>query len=488
MNKIIIRHLIIGIICIVPARSSGENYMVSTVTELTTALGKVAGGDTIFIRAGTYASTKTISLSKSGTSVKPICFMVNPGDERPLFDFSGTGSSRGFSLSGSYWHIKGIRVHNAGDNGMIITGDNNTVEYCDFFENGDSGCQLGGGASNNRIINCDAYYNRDFSEGNADGFSPKLDVGSGNYFKGCRAWQNSDDGFDGYLRPSDDVTTTYEECWCYKNGYRKDGTAGTGNGNGFKMGGSDNKALRHNVVLKNCLSAGNRVTGFDQNNTKGSMTLYNCTAFSNGINYGIDGTVLASGKTLTLTNCISAGKGAVSLKGGTITTCSWSNGISVSNKDFISVDSSAMTGPRKSDGSLPEITFMHLAPTSALIDAGTPIDSMAFAGSKPDLGCFETGTGTGTILLTGRGPSSFFKIVPVSPDGLFKIILPVHLKAGVNLMLSDLSGRRVMNFRRANSQAAGSDIVVDLRRSCPGNYLCRVGSKDAALVKRVVRR
>lgn len=44
-----------------------------------------------------------------------------------------------------------------------------------------------------------------------------------------------------------------------------------GNGNGFKIGG-DNTA--HNAILRNCVSVGNKVKGFDQNNNAGSMTLY----------------------------------------------------------------------------------------------------------------------------------------------------------------------------------------------------------------------
>lgn len=472
---------------ILTSHSYGTNYVVTTVAELTSALGKVAGGDTIFIRSGTYSSTKTISISKSGTSAHAIAFMAYPGDERPLFDFSGSGTSRGFSLSGSYWHIRGIRVQNAGDNGMIITGNNNIVEYCDFLENGDTGCQLGGGATDNRIINCDSYCNKDAGEENADGFAPKLDIGSDNRFKGCRAWQNSDDGFDGYLRPSDDVTTIYEECWCFKNGYRKDGSASRGNGNGFKMGGSDNKALRHNVIMKNCLAAGNRVNGFDQNNTKGSMTLYNCTAFSNGINYRIDGTVLANGKTLTLTNCISAGTGAVALTGGTVTTCSWSNGFSVSDDDFLSIDSSAVIGPRKADGSLPDMAFMHLEPTSKLIDVGTPISDMAYSGSKPDLGCFESGA-TGMMHSSVKEPSLFFTIVPLSSDGLFRIIFPAPRQTAFNSALFDMTGKKLTNVRRRDGGAADAGCLVDLRKIGAGNYLCKIGNGTENTVKKIIKK
>ena len=68
---------------------------------------------------------------------------------------------------------------------------------------------------------------------------------AGNYFYGCRSWKNCDDGWDGYLRGADDVSTTVENCWAFENGYFEDGTdAGVNaNGNGFKMGGSDDKLL-----------------------------------------------------------------------------------------------------------------------------------------------------------------------------------------------------------------------------------------------------
>ena len=76
--------------------------------------------------------------------------------------------------------------------------------------NADTGLQIGNGASNNTIVNCDSFYNADSTLENADGFACKLDAGTGNQFIGCRAWQNLDDGWDGYLRGTDNITTTHE--------------------------------------------------------------------------------------------------------------------------------------------------------------------------------------------------------------------------------------------------------------------------------------
>jgi hypothetical protein len=196
---------------------------------------------------------------------------ISPGGERPRLDFGGqVFGSKGISLKANYWIIRGFDVQGAGDNGLEINGgSNNLIEYCAFYENRDSGLQLSNGAANNHIINCDSYNNADPPNyGNADGFAPKLTVGTGNYFYGCRAWGNCDDGWDGYLRGATDVTTTLEYCWTWGNGYLKDGSdpGSQANGNGFKIGGGDNSnsaQLMHHAILKYCAAFGNKNKGFD---------------------------------------------------------------------------------------------------------------------------------------------------------------------------------------------------------------------------------
>src|SRR4030043_357681 len=105
----------------------------------------------------------------------------------------------------------------------------------------DSGIQIGLGKNDvnsdpenitayNRVINCDSYDNYDVetSGGNADGFACKLHPGNGNYFYGCRAWNNSDDGWDFYHTENQ---TVIEYCWTWHNGAQANG-----NGQGFKLG------------------------------------------------------------------------------------------------------------------------------------------------------------------------------------------------------------------------------------------------------------
>lgn len=363
---------------------------------ITKAISVAQPGDTIFVRGGIYSLTSTISIgsSKSGTSSK-MYYLFAYQNERPVLDFSSMSlgsSNRGISLRANYWYIKGFDIKGAGDNGMIIDGGSfNIIENCAFYENRDSGLQLYNGASNNKIINCDSYYNADPTEGDADGFAPKLTVGSNNYFYGCRAWQNSDDGWDGYLRGANNVTTILENCWTFLNGYRKDGTMGSGNGNGFKMGGGDNsnsQNLMHHFILKNCLAFNNKAKGFDQNNNAGSMTLLNCTGYGNkSANYRITRQINA-GQQLIVKNCISL-NGSVELGSFAVQEKnSWLSPFRISEADFVSLDASQATAPRKPDGSLPDINFMHLNSNSQFIDAGVDV-GLQYYGNAPDLGAFE---------------------------------------------------------------------------------------------------
>lgn len=379
------------------------------------AIAEAMPGDTIYVRGGTYhlTSTITISAAKSGTAEKLVTMSAFK-DEVPLSDFSAQSlGSKGISLRANYWHIIGLHIKGAGDNGMEINfGSNNIIERCVFFENRDSGLQLSNGSANNRIINCDSYHNADPPDyADADGFAPKLTVGSGNNFYGCRSWGNCDDGWDGYLRGANDVTTTLENCWTWGNGYLKDGSdpGSQSNGNGFKMGGGDNsnsEGLMHQQILIKCVAFNNKSKGFDQNNNVGSMTLLNCTSYNNKVaNYRIQ-RPLNSGQSLIVKNCVSF-QGLAQLGSFAIQESnSWLPPFLVTAADFISLDADLAASLRKTDGSLPDIAFLHLAPGSDLIDAGVEV-GLAFSGNAPDLGAFETESSTGIEIAISNPPARF---------------------------------------------------------------------------------
>lgn len=407
--KKIAAQIILIVLCFVSIKSIAATYYVSYSAGLDTyngttlatpfktitkAVSVAVAGDIIYLRGEVHLYSTRINISKSGTATNKFYLLAYPGDAtRPILNFSAmaiNSSNRGIDLSGNYWVFKGFDIYKAGDNGMHVSGSYNIFEFCAFYENADTGLQFDNGASNNQIINCDSYYNIDPAEGNADGFAVKLNVGSNNSFKGCRAWQNSDDGWDGLLTAGfgQNPSTTYDSCWAFLNGYKKDMTASSGNGNGLKMGGSQEL---HDVILRNCLAVANRSKGFDQNNNTGSMILYNCTGYKNGRNFGMANYDPAAGKEMTIKNSISY-QGINGDQFRTVavrTNNSWQSPFVVTNADFVSLDTSLLRAPRNADGSLPDISFMKLAQGSDLIDGGTNV-GLSFNGSAPDLGYMES--------------------------------------------------------------------------------------------------
>ncbi|HOV98085.1 MAG TPA: T9SS type A sorting domain-containing protein [Bacteroidota bacterium] len=483
---------ILGIFVATNGNDANAGTFDSPFSTISKAVSVAIPGDTIFVRGGNYALTSTVSLSKSGTADSRMIIVGYPKDtERPLLNFSSQISGYGIQLSGSYWYIKGIDIYGSSGNGMRITGNYNIVEFCSFYENRNTGLQIASGGAYNRIINCDSYYNRDATDGDADGFAPKLDVGTGNYFYGCRAWQNSDDGWDGYLRPADSVVTTIENCWSFRNGYLKDGSAGKGNGNGFKMGGGDNSNadnLRHIMTLRKCLAFDNLAKGFDENNNRGSMTLFNCTAYRNGgYNFGVPGP-LTTDQTLTIKNCIVLGSyGKI-----------WSSTIQEKNSwlspftgatanDFVSVDTAGVRGPRNPDGSLPDVPFMHLASTSQFIDAGVDV-GIPYAGSAPDLGCFEYGlidkvenasvSTPGSVYLEQNFPNPF--------NPTTTIVYSVRSRLHVSLKIYNILGEELSALVNREEEPGEHRVVFDGSSLPSGIYFAYLQAGSQLQVKKLL--
>jgi hypothetical protein len=434
------------------------------------AISVAVPGDTIYVRGGEYMHTNSISIasSKSGSDSARY-FLFAYAEERPLLNFFLTPSGRkGINLQASYWHIKGFDVKAAGDNGLEINGgSNNVIEFCSFYENRDSGVQLSNGAANNQIINCDSFYNADPPDyADADGFAPKLTVGSGNSFYGCRAWGNVDDGWDGYMRGANDVTTTLENCWTWGNGYLKDGTdpGSQANGNGFKMGGGDNSnsdSLMHHFILKNCLAFGNKFKGFDQNNNLGSMTLLNCTGYNNKeANYRIQ-RALNPGQTLTVKNCVSF-TGAVQLGSFAIQEAnSWGSPFVVTVEDFVSIDPASASSLRKVDGSLPDIDFMHLASGSDLIDGGVDL-GLPYFGNAPDLGAFESDF-TSAVDREEFIPSNFrlYQNYPNPFNPSTVISFQLSVSSEVNLAIYNINGQLVKQAAMGKYESGRHEVRWD---------------------------
>jgi hypothetical protein len=378
-------------------------------------------GDTVFLRGGTYflnSSHLTATnnpwaivnnINKSGIS-----YVAVPG-ERPIFNFSAVQPAgfrvTAFLVSANNCVFKGFDVvgvqvtitgtHTQSEN-FRVTGSRNRFEHLVMRDGMANGWYLTGGSSN-LVLNCDAYNNRGLdsgSIGNVDGFGvhPSNTSGRGNVIRGCRAWFNSDDGYDCI---NADAAVVFENCWAFYNGYTTNFSNSGGDGNGFKSGGYGRNGSsfptpvpRH--VTRFCLAVRNRVAGFYANHHTGGLDWVSNTAYRNNVNYNMlctlsDNLTDVPGYDHLMKNNLGfRGNTEVSNLGATNDTTFnyFTLPVTVSSNDFMTLDENLLMAPRKPNGDLPYIAFAQLVGGSDLKDAGTNA-GFSFAGVAPDLGAFE---------------------------------------------------------------------------------------------------
>ena len=363
-----------------------------------------APGDTIYLRGGTYQITGNakygvIMRGRDGKPGKLIQFWAWPG-ENPVLDCAGMTTKEpgadGILFENSYWHLKGIEVKNVpmnigspqGSGGIKgFDCNHNIFEELNCHHNAGTGFRLYKGSSYNLILNSDFHHNYDpltpnDPGGNSDGASIAFTKGNplGNVFRGCRAWQNSDDGFDLWKAES---PITFENCWSFWNGFIPDTKKRGGDGNGFKMG-RNKTGPKH--ILKRCLAFENNSNGFDDNVGLGVQLWINNTAYNNGA----DNYHPIQAFEHILRNNLSVG--AVDSLNTAVDDQynSWNLKVNVDASNFLSTNSKGMDGPRQPDGSLPDLPFLKLTRDSDLIDKGIILEGIDYNGKSPDLGCFES--------------------------------------------------------------------------------------------------
>lgn len=285
----------------------------------------VAAGDSVVFREGTFRPQTEESmglmedkyscvylLDKDGTPDAPITYTSFPGekvtfdlsDYKPYgkrvavfyvtgdclrfndFDITGTqvvvfdGSntqSECFRIAGGNHGIyENLRMHHGMAIGwFLVQGSHNLVRDCDAWENYDS--------HNKDLAGADG--------GNVDGFGCHGRPGSvGNKFLRCRAWWNSDDGFD-LIDAFEPVVI--EDCVAFYNGYKPGTFEKAGDGNGFKAGGYGMRAHKptpevspvHEV--RNCISYRNRASGYHANHHLGAIIWTDNIAIGNKINFNM---------------------------------------------------------------------------------------------------------------------------------------------------------------------------------------------------------
>lgn len=287
------------------------------------------GGDTVCFRGGTYNVTDSqvmkikgvyafvFALEKAGTAEHRTCYMGYPG-ERPVFDFSalmldGRHRFAAFYLGADYVHLRNfdivgvpvrIKGHTQSECVSARRGSHCIVEDIAMHDGMAIGYYQKRG-SHNLVVDCDAYNNYDdYSEGpyggNVDGFGCHVfdTFEVGNVFRRCRAWRNSDDGFD---LISCAAPVEIDHCMAFYNGYCPSSNpadtvnfVSAGDGNGFKAGGwGMNKRktkcpdMCPSHYIHHSLAYRNKAHGFYANHHLAGNTWENNTSCGNRSNYNM---------------------------------------------------------------------------------------------------------------------------------------------------------------------------------------------------------
>jgi len=388
--------------------TSGNGSISTPYFTLSKAWGDVAAGDTIYVRGGTYNYTATNTLSNKSGGVGNLISILNYPGESPVFNYGNgapyTTQRIGFSITNvAYLRIRGIRVTNipqptAGTiamYGMLLWNyvTNSSFEQMEFDHIGGWGVTIGDNSSNLLFLNCDSHHNQDpyssVAYGWSDGFQTGSTTSTNITFDGCRAWSNSDDGWD--LRNANGVYTL-RNCQAFRNGFIPGSWTTAGNGVGFKMGGKTAPSTTDTLrFLYNCLAFDNRVIGFNLGAAGADRCLgaifYNCSSYRNNQGYNVN--QYTNNAVIKNSWSFSDTGGAYYGNAYTIhTNNSFDVPITVTSDDFISIDTTGVSGSRQSGGEFPDLNLFRLVGNSDLIDAGTNV-GLPYRGSAPDLGTFE---------------------------------------------------------------------------------------------------
>ena len=377
------------------------------------------GGDTVCFRGGTYNVTDSqvmkikgvyafvFALEKAGTAEHRTCYMGYPG-ERPVFDFSalmldGKHRFAAFYLGADYVHLRNfdivgvpvrIKGHTQSECVSARRGSHCIVEDIAMHDGMAIGYYQKRG-SHNLVVDCDAYNNYDdYSEGpyggNVDGFGCHVfdTFEVGNVFRRCRAWRNSDDGFD---LISCAAPVEIDHCMAFYNGYCPSSNpadtvnfVSAGDGNGFKAGGwgmNKRKTKCPDVCpshyIHHSLAYRNKAHGFYANHHLAGNTWENNTSCGNRSNYnmlnrkntfeaidvpGYDHS-LAHNVSWTFTDA-SLGGHLINIDPDRVTLTNNSFAPSVSSVEvtaemFVSTSVSLLFTRRLPDGRLPSIDFLR---------------------------------------------------------------------------------------------------------------------------------
>jgi hypothetical protein len=381
-------------------------------------------------------------IGHSGTKSHPIIYCNYPG-ETPIFDCSAVGHGavgetfkQGFTIEAEYIKLRGLTVRHvkmwsSADQAMgfaCVPAANLTFENCvahdiqgrGFYYSSGAWGVLGGWPTapyendSTYFINCDAYNLCDSLASNpgnaADGWKGQNYRYNYISFYGCRVWNYSDDGFDVGING----TRVYNSCWMMSTDkYAKFEIEG----NGIKATTPGYVTTDKLVVITNCIAAYCSGSGFLVNLYLDFVTgfpsnpiVYNNISYGNYIAFtDINGGGGPFSRTSVYRNNIAykntfhspiaiyrpsiyvesnnTWRATQNIEPTNPTDPGWPGWIdnpdfTVTDEDFLSLIPSGLTGPRKSDGTLPDIRFLKLKENSDLKGAGVYVGMS----TNPDIG------------------------------------------------------------------------------------------------------
>lgn len=259
------------------------------------AVAIVKPGDTILLAAGVYKLASSgnygVRITRDGTRAAPITMRGQNGEA--LLDCSGMTKTRTvycLQLEADWWRISDIAVTGGKQNAKgawvvginLLNASNNVLHSVRSFRHQGPGIALVGKSGNNLLQDCESFSNYDpLSEvpgGNADGIQiASVKRGHvGNVVAGCRAHDNSDDGFDLWKT---EAVVTIKQSVASRNGYIPGTAHPAGDGVGFKLG-KNSSGPKHRILYNRAID--NRAAGFDRNGAAGEPLFVGNIARGNG--------------------------------------------------------------------------------------------------------------------------------------------------------------------------------------------------------------
>ena len=169
-TKVFSMALTLGALCIITHQSpafattyyvapngTGTACTIGNPCGLNTGLGKLAAGDTLYLRGGSYK--QTVSFSTNGTSTSRITIAGYPG-ETAIIDGNNTMPSHWgtlFNVTGNYVTIRDLEVMDSYSMGLILRGTYNEAINVYSHGNWENGILITGNYG--LVDQCRAYYN-----------------------------------------------------------------------------------------------------------------------------------------------------------------------------------------------------------------------------------------------------------------------------------------------------------------------------------------